>query len=73
VKQEAWVNDKFDEVFAKKGRFEKADETKQTAEYTPTVHTCVIIIKNKLPDVFAKKGRFKEADLTSTCFPSTPR
>jgi hypothetical protein len=49
VKQEAWTKNKFNEVFAKKGRFEKADVTKQNTEYTPTVNTHVNIIKNKLP------------------------
>jgi hypothetical protein len=65
VKQEAWTKNKFDEVFAKKGRFEKADVPKQNAVYTPTVNTHVNIIKNKLPNVFAKKGRFKNADVTT--------
>ena len=65
MNQEAWTKNKFDEVFAKKGRFEKADETKQNAEYTPTVNTRVNIIKNKLPDVFAKKGRFEEIDVNA--------
>jgi hypothetical protein len=63
LKQEAWTKNKFDEVFAKKGRLEKADVTKQHAENTPTVNTRVNIIKNKLPDVFAKKGR------RSRCWP----
>jgi hypothetical protein len=27
------------DVFAKKGRFEKADVTTQNAEYTPTINT----------------------------------
>jgi hypothetical protein len=39
VKQEAWVKNKFPNVFAKKGRYEKADVTTQNAEYTPTVST----------------------------------
>jgi hypothetical protein len=64
VKQEAWTKNKFDEVFAKKGRFKKADVKKQYADYTPTINTQVNIIKNKLPDMFAKKGRFVEADVT---------
>jgi hypothetical protein len=59
-------------VFAKKGRFEKADVTKQTAEYTPTVNTLVNIIKNKFPDVFAKKGRFEKADVTKQNAEYTP-
>jgi hypothetical protein len=62
VKQETWSKNKFDEVVTKKGRFEKADVTKQNAEYTPTVNTRMNIIKNKLLDVFAKKGMFEEAD-----------
>ena len=65
MKQEAWAKNKFAKVFAKKGRFEKADVTKQTAEYKLTVNTQVNIIKNKLPDVFAKKGRFEKADVTT--------
>jgi hypothetical protein len=36
VKQEAWAKNKFDEVFAKKGWLEKANVTKQNAEYKPT-------------------------------------
>jgi hypothetical protein len=54
VNQEAWTKNKFDEVFAKKGRFEKADVTKQNAEYTPTVNTLVNIVtrndKNTVQD-----------------------
>jgi hypothetical protein len=72
VKQEAWIKNKFDEVFAKKGRFEKADVTKQNAEYTPTVNTLVNIIKIKFPGVFAKKGRFKKADVTTQNAEYTP-
>ena len=59
-------------MIAKKGRFEKADVTKQNAEYTPTVNTCVNIIKNKLPDVFAKKGRFEKTDVTTLNAEYTP-
>ena len=59
-------------MFAKKGRFEKADATKQNAESTPTVNTRVNIIKNKLPDVFAKKGRFEKADMTTLIAEYTP-
>jgi hypothetical protein len=72
VKQEAWTKNKFDKVVAKKGRFKKADATKQNAEYTPTVNTHVIIIKNKLPDVFAKKGKFEKADVTKQNAEYTP-
>ena len=72
MKQEAWTKNKFDEVFAKKGRFEKADVPKQNAVYTPTVNTHVNIIKNKLPNVFAKKGRFKNADVTTLKAEYTP-
>jgi hypothetical protein len=63
---------KFDEVFAKKGRSEKADVTKQNVEYTPTINTHVNIIKNKLPTVFAKKGRFEEADVATLNAEYTP-
>jgi hypothetical protein len=59
-------------VFAKQGRFEKADVTKQNAEYTPTVNTLVNIIKNKFPDVFAKQGRFEKADVTKQNAEYTP-
>jgi hypothetical protein len=59
-------------VVTKKGSFEKADETKQNAEYTPTVNTRVNIIKNKLPDVFAKKGRCEEANMTTLIAEYTP-
>ena len=52
MKQEAWVEDKVDEVIAKK--VEKAEETKQKAEYAPTINTCVPILKNKIPNKFAK-------------------
>jgi hypothetical protein len=72
VKQEAWVKNKFDEVFAKKGRFEKANLMKQTAEYTPTVNTQVNIIKNKFPDMFTKKGGFEKADVTTQNAEYTP-
>jgi hypothetical protein len=65
VKQEAWTKNKFDEVLAKKGRFEKANVKKHYAEYTPTINTQVNIIKNKIPNLFAKKGRFMEADVTT--------
>ena len=65
MKQEAWAKNMFDEVFTKKGRFEKADMTKQNVEYMPTVNTQVNIIKNNIPDVFVKKGRFVEADVTT--------
>jgi hypothetical protein len=67
VKQETWSKNKnkFDEVITTKGRFEKADVTRQNAEYTPTINTHMIIIKNKLLDVFAKKGKFEEADVTT--------
>ena len=65
MKQEAWTKNKFDEVFAVKGRFEKADVKEQYADYTPTINTHVNTIKNKLPDVFAKKDRFVEADVTT--------
>jgi hypothetical protein len=58
-------------VFAKKGRFKKADVTKQNAEYTP-VNTLVNIIQNKFPDEFAKKGRFKKADVTKQNAEYTP-
>jgi hypothetical protein len=59
-------------VFAKKGRFGKADVTKQTAEYTPTINTQVNIIKNKLTDMFAKKGRLEKADVTMLNAEYTP-
>jgi hypothetical protein len=72
VKQEAWAKNKFDEVVAKKGRFEKADVTTQIAAYTPTVKTRVIIIKNKLPDMFAKKGRFEKVDVNTLIAEYTP-
>jgi hypothetical protein len=72
VKQEAWTKNKFDEVVAKKGRFKKADVTKQNAEYTPTVNTRVIILKSKLHQVFAKKGRFEKADVTTLIAEYTP-
>jgi hypothetical protein len=72
VKQEAWTKNKFDKVFAKKGRFQKADVMKQNAEYTPTVKTHMNIIKNKLPDVFPKKGRFQKANVTTLNAEYTP-
>ena len=72
MKQEAWVEDKFDEVFAKKGKIEKADETKQNAEYTPTINTCVKRIKNKIPNVFAKKGKFEKDDVKTLNVECTP-
>jgi hypothetical protein len=59
-------------VFVNEGRFEKADVTKQNAEYTPTINIRVSIIKNKLPNVFAKKGRFKKADTTTLNADYTP-
>jgi hypothetical protein len=65
VKQEASAKNEFAEVFAKKGRFKKADMTKQNAGYTPTVNTHVNIIENKFSDVCAKKGRFEKADVTT--------
>jgi hypothetical protein len=54
-------------VFAKKGKFEKADMTKQNAEYTPTVNTRVNIIKNKFPDVFAKKAILRRRPVDAFC------
>ena len=48
MKQEAWTKNKFDEVFAKKGRFEKANVTKQNAKYTPTVNTLVNIVQRNI-------------------------
>ena len=72
MKLEAWVNNKFYEVFSKKGRFKMAYVTKQKAEYTPTVNTQVNIIKNKLLYVFAKKDRFEKADVTTQNAEYTP-
>jgi hypothetical protein len=40
-------------VFDKKYKFEKADETKQNAEYTPTINTCINIVKNNFYEVLA--------------------
>jgi hypothetical protein len=51
VKQEAWVEDKVDEMIAKKSKVEKADKTKKNAEYTPIINTCVNTIKNKFAKV----------------------
>jgi hypothetical protein len=48
VKQEAWVKNKFTNVFAKKGRFEKADVTRQNAEYTLTANTLVNIVTRNI-------------------------
>jgi hypothetical protein len=58
VKQKAWVKDKVDEEIAKNDQVEEADETKQNAEYTLTINTCVNIIK--IPNVFAKMNKFAE-------------
>jgi hypothetical protein len=60
VKQEAWVKDKVDKVIAKKGKVEKADETKQNAEYTPTINTGVNIIKNKHAEEFVVRSKSKK-------------
>jgi hypothetical protein len=62
VNQEAWVEDKIDEVFAKKAKVEQADETRQNAESTLTTNTYANIIKNKIPNVYAKKGKFEKDD-----------
>jgi hypothetical protein len=43
--QEAWVKTKFDEVVAKKGRFEKADVT---TLITPTVNTLENIVTRNI-------------------------
>ena len=49
MKQEAWVKNKFTNVFAKKGRFEEADVTsRQYAEYTTTVNTLVNIVMRNI-------------------------
>ena len=68
MKQEAWVENKFDEVFAKKGKVEKANETKQNAKYTLTIN----IIKNKIPNVFARKVRFEKDDVKTLNVECTP-
>jgi hypothetical protein len=59
-------------VFTKKGRFKKADVTKQNEEYTPTVNTLLNIIKNKFPDMFAKEGKFEKAGVTTQNAEYTP-
>jgi hypothetical protein len=56
-KQQAWVEDKVDVV-------DKADKTKQNAEYEPTIHTCVNTIKNKVDEEIAKKDKVEKADKT---------
>ena len=38
-----------------KGRFEKADETKQNAEYTPTVNTLVNIVTRNIKNTVKNK------------------
>ena len=48
MKQEAWVKNKFTNVFAKKGRFEKADVTRQNAEYMLTANTVVNIVTRNI-------------------------
>jgi hypothetical protein len=58
-------------VFAKQGRFEKADVKKQHADNTPTINTHVNIAKNKLPDMIAK-DRFMKADVTTQNAENTP-
>jgi hypothetical protein len=57
------IKNKTDVVLAKKNKVAKAAETKQNAEYAPTINTCVNSIKNKIPDVFAKKGKFDKDDV----------
>jgi hypothetical protein len=56
----AWVEDKVDEVIAKKSKVEKANETKQNAEYKPTFDTCVNIIKNKHAEEFDVRSKSKK-------------
>jgi hypothetical protein len=46
--------------------------TTQTAEHTPPINTCMIIIKNKPYDVFAKKGKFEKTDVTTLIADHTP-
>jgi tRNA U34 5-carboxymethylaminomethyl modifying GTPase MnmE/TrmE len=56
-KQQAWVEDNVDEV-------DKADKTKQNAEYAPTINTCINIIENKVDEKIAKKDKVEKADET---------
>ena len=42
------VKNKLTDVFAKKGRFEKADVTTLIAEYTPTVNTLGNIVTRNI-------------------------
>ena len=55
MKQEAWVKNKFPNVFAKKGRYEKADVTTQNAEYTPTINTLVNIVMRNIKNIVKNK------------------
>jgi hypothetical protein len=48
VKQEAWVKNKFDKVFARKSRFKRADVTMLIAEYTPPINTEVNTVKGNI-------------------------
>jgi hypothetical protein len=59
-------------VFDKKGKFEKVDETKQNAEYTPKINTCVNIIKNKFDEVLAYEGRLEKNNVKTLNAECTP-
>ena len=48
IKTTNTTKNKFHNVFAKKGRYKKADVTTQNAEYTPTVSTLVNIVKRNI-------------------------
>ena len=55
MKQEAWVKNKFNEVFAKKGRFEEADVTTLITEYTLTINTLVNIVTGNIKNTVKNK------------------
>jgi hypothetical protein len=60
VKQEAWVEDKFDKVFTKKAKVVQTDKTKQNTESALTTNNYANIIK--IPNVFVMKDKFEKDD-----------
>jgi hypothetical protein len=49
------IKNMFPNVFAKKGKFEKADVTTQNTEYTPIVNTLVNIVTRNIKKTVKNK------------------
>jgi hypothetical protein len=75
VKQDAWFKNKFDEVFAENGRFEKADVTSQNTEYTLTVNTLVDIMTRNIKNTVKNNpwsALYAESLRETNCVPECP-